>query len=124
MDFGRSDDDDSGEEEEEEEDDDDEEEPRETMKCESCKEEYGSRDAGTCRECYEEASETEEELKREIEDLKSKVSFLRFSWGPPLLSSTPFSDVVLVACDDRSTAAQPVPVLAHRAVLVSQSFIW
>ncbi|PKI42482.1 hypothetical protein CRG98_037155 [Punica granatum] len=51
------------------------------MRCLSCKEEYGTGDAGTCKECYEEASETEEELKREIEDLKSKLTFLRF-WSP------------------------------------------
>ncbi|XP_027148717.1 BTB/POZ domain-containing protein At4g08455 [Coffea eugenioides] len=94
----------------------------ETMKCLSCKEEYGSRDAGTCRECYEEASETEEELKREIDDLKSKVNFLRFFWGPPLLSPPLFTDVVLVASDDHSTAScQPLPVPAHRAVLASRS---
>lgn len=96
------------------------------MKCVSCREEYGSRDAGTCRECYEEASETEEELKREIEDLKSKVSFLRF-WAPldPYhRSPTPcFTDVVLVASSDESgkPAANPVPVPAHRAVLASRS---
>nr|GLL24536.1 BTB/POZ domain-containing protein [Ipomoea trifida] len=43
------------------------------MKCVSCKEEYCSRDARTCRECYEEASETVEELKSEIKDLKAKI---------------------------------------------------
>ncbi|KAB5568548.1 hypothetical protein DKX38_002341 [Salix brachista] len=53
----------------------------ETMRCISCKEYYGRCDAGTCKECYEEASDTEEELKREIEDLKAKVAFLRF-WSP------------------------------------------
>lgn len=100
--------------------DEEEEEMAETMKCVSCKEEYGSRNAGTCRECYEEASETEEELKREIEDLKSKVNFLRFFWGPPVFSPPLFTDVVLVASDDHSTASsQPIPVPAHRAVLVS-----
>lgn len=89
-----------------------------TMKCVSCKDEYDSRDAGTCRECYEEASETEEELKRQIEDLKAKVSFLRFQ------STTPcFTDVVLVAADDESgkPAINPVPVPAHKAVLASRS---
>ncbi|THG16858.1 hypothetical protein TEA_020592 [Camellia sinensis var. sinensis] len=93
-----------------------------TMKCVSCRDEYEPRDAGTCRECYEEASETEEELKREIEDLKSKVSFLRF-WTPfdhYHHRSTPcFSDIVLVASDDDSgkPASNPVPVSAHKAVL-------
>ena len=78
----------------------------ETMRCISCEEEYGARDAGTCKECYEEASETEEELKREIDDLKAKVAFLRF-WSPldhtHRRSITPgpfFPDVVLVASDD------------------------
>ncbi|KAL7176321.1 hypothetical protein ACSBR2_029796 [Camellia fascicularis] len=97
-----------------------------TMKCVSCRDEYEPRDAGTCRECYEEASETEEELKREIEDLKSKVSFLRF-WTPfdhYHHRSTPcFSDIVLVASDDDSgkPASNPVPVSAHKAVLASRS---
>ncbi|XP_059297251.1 BTB/POZ domain-containing protein At4g08455 [Lycium ferocissimum] len=98
------------------------------MKCVSCKEEYTSRDAGTCRECYEEASETEEELKREIDDLKSKVNFLRF-WAPPdplhrsNSNSVPFfSDVVLVAShDDESGTSTPHPVPANRAVLASRS---
>ncbi|XP_031128331.1 BTB/POZ domain-containing protein At4g08455 isoform X2 [Ipomoea triloba] len=126
MEFGDVDED---EEEEEE-----EESPESTrMKCVSCKEEYCSRDAGTCRECYEEASETEEELKREIEDLKAKVNFLRFWALPDPLhlsfphrpqSSTPcFSDVVLVASNDQSAKNAPhsVPVPAHRAVLASRS---
>jgi speckle-type POZ protein len=102
-----------------------------TMKCVSCREEYKSVDAGTCRECYEEASETEEELKREIEDLKAKVSFLRF-WSPfdhshhqlHHRSTVPcFSDVVLVASEDESgkPVANPVPVPAHKAVLASRS---
>ncbi|XWS15186.1 hypothetical protein CRYUN_Cryun35bG0072700 [Craigia yunnanensis] len=99
----------------------------ETMRCISCKEEYGSRDAGTCKECYEEASETEEELKREIEDLKAKVAFLRF-WSPldhtHRVSTSPglfFPDVVLVASDDGSLGLPPVPVPAHKAVLVNRS---
>ena len=97
-----------------------------TMKCVSCREEYKPLDAGTCRECYEEASETEEELKREIEDLKAKVSFLRF-WSPldhHRSTSLSFSDVVLVASEDESgrPVANPVPVPAHKAVLVSMLF--
>uniref|UniRef100_A0A5B7AIU1 BTB domain-containing protein n=1 Tax=Davidia involucrata TaxID=16924 RepID=A0A5B7AIU1_DAVIN len=98
-----------------------------TMKCLSCKEDYEARDAGTCRECYEEASETEEELKREIDDLKAKVAFLRF-WTPldhhHHQRFTPcFTDVVLVASADESgkPAANPVPVPAHKAVLASRS---
>lgn len=109
-----------------------------TLKCISCKEDFCAREAGTCRECYEEASETEGELKREIEELKTKVNFLRF-WSPadphhylnlsfpqrgPPPSSTPcFSDIVLVAASVESgkSASQPVPVPAHRAVLASRS---
>jgi hypothetical protein len=30
----------------------------------TCKEEYEEEDAGTCKQCYKEASEMEEELKR------------------------------------------------------------
>ncbi|KAG8378211.1 hypothetical protein BUALT_Bualt08G0114200 [Buddleja alternifolia] len=98
------------------------------MKCLSCKEEYSDRSAGTCRECYEEAGETEEELKREIDDLKSKVNFLRLlSIGPNFVSriNAPcFSDVVLVASgppdsDDSQCGSPPIP--AHRAVLTSRS---
>lgn len=94
-----------------------------TMKCVSCKEEYTRCDAGTCRECYEEASETEEELKREIDELKSKVSFLRF-WAPlnqlnNRFATPCFTDVVLMASGDGSGEAVPVP--AHKAVLASRS---
>ncbi|GFP80247.1 BTB/POZ domain-containing protein at4g08455 [Phtheirospermum japonicum] len=104
------------------------------MKCLSCKEDYdGDRDAGTCRECYEEAGETEEELKREIDDLKSKVNFLRLlSVGPGpagpnsiIRPNTPcFSDVVLVASgstepSDSQCSSPSIP--AHRAVLTSRS---
>ncbi|EEF42082.1 BTB/POZ domain-containing protein At4g08455 [Ricinus communis] len=98
----------------------------ETMRCISCKEEYGTIDAGTCKECYEEASETEEELKREIEDLKAKVAFLRF-WSPldhhhSNRSTGPcFTDVVLIASSDDGPTGSPVPVPAHKAVLVSRS---
>ncbi|KAH7524572.1 BTB/POZ domain-containing protein At4g08455 [Ziziphus jujuba] len=99
----------------------------ETMRCISCQEDYGARDAGTCKECYEEANETEEELKREIEDLKAKVAFLKF-WSPidphhhhSSRSHPPcFSDIVLVASED-ATGGSAVPVPAHKAVLVSRS---
>ncbi|KAK2659404.1 hypothetical protein Ddye_005937 [Dipteronia dyeriana] len=102
-----------------------EDEESETMRCISCKAEYGTREAGTCKECYEEASETEEELKREIEDLKAKVAFLRF-WSP-LDNITRshggpcYTDVVLVASSHDGTAGPPVPVPAHKAVLMSRS---
>ncbi|XAR49601.1 hypothetical protein NMG60_11032854 [Bertholletia excelsa] len=99
------------------------------LKCLSCREEYESCDAGTCRECYEEAGETEEELKREIEDLKAKVNFLRF-WNPLehhhhyQQRLTPcFTDIVLLACDDEhgKPAVNHAPVSAHKAVLASRS---
>ncbi|CAA7019688.1 unnamed protein product [Microthlaspi erraticum] len=90
------------------------------MRCISCREEYLPRDAGTCKECYVEAGETEEELKREIDDLKAKISFLRFS--SPLdhvnSNSTSFTDVVLISSQD-AAASPPIP--ANKAVLVSRS---
>ncbi|KAJ6405390.1 hypothetical protein OIU84_013361 [Salix udensis] len=101
----------------------------ETMRCISCKEYYGRCDAGTCKECYEEASDTEEELKREIEDLKAKVAFLRF-WSPldhhitHRSSAGPcFTDVVLIASssDGFIGTGPSVPVPAHKAVLASRS---
>ncbi|GMN45508.1 hypothetical protein TIFTF001_014694 [Ficus carica] len=93
--------------------------------CISCQEDY---DAGTCKKCYKEANETKEELKREIDDLKAKVAFLRF-WSPPdspLHASRflppSFSDVVLVTSGDSSSSDHPaVPIPAHKAVLVSRS---
>lgn len=87
------------------------------MRCISCREEYLPRDAGTCKECYVEAGETEEELKREIEDLKAKVTFLRLSSSLDHgnSSSRSFTDLVLIASDD-SAGSPPVP--AHKAVLV------
>jgi len=80
----------------------------ETMRCVSCQDEYDADDAGTCKECYEEANETEEELKREIEDLKAKVAFLRF-WSP-------------LDHHNHRTCGPPVPVPAHKALLVSNPF--
>ncbi|THF94717.1 hypothetical protein TEA_002942 [Camellia sinensis var. sinensis] len=79
------------------------------------------------RECYEKASETEKELKREIEDLTSKVPFLRF-WTPfdhYHHRFTPcFSDIVLAASDDDSgkPVSNLVLVFAHKAILVSTHF--
>ncbi|KAK6938351.1 BTB/POZ domain [Dillenia turbinata] len=96
----------------------------EAMCCFSCREPYAPGDAGTCKECYEEASETEEELKREIDDLKSKVAFLRLSSSLHPFSPPCFSDVVLVAADgasDQTDLAPPVPVHAHKAVLANRS---
>ncbi|XP_020595589.1 BTB/POZ domain-containing protein At4g08455-like, partial [Phalaenopsis equestris] len=90
------------------------------MWCQSCREEYKEKDAGTCKECYEEASETEEELKREIEDLKAKVAFLRLS--PPVDSHFANSNADLLLhgvseSQDGANAALTPAVPAHRAVL-------
>ncbi|KAK8956374.1 BTB/POZ domain-containing protein [Platanthera guangdongensis] len=70
------------------------------MLCLSCGVQYKKVDAGTCKECYEEASETKEELKREIEDLKAKVAFLRL-WSPvdPKFPNT-YTDLLLYAVSD------------------------
>lgn len=91
------------------------------MRCISCREEYLPRDAGTCKECYEEAGETEEELKREIEDLKAKVAFLRLDQVVHGSCSSSFTDVVLIASHD-GAASPPIP--AHKSILVrSLSFL-
>ncbi|CAI9757293.1 unnamed protein product [Fraxinus pennsylvanica] len=114
--------------EEEDEDYDEDVARRGKMKCLSCNEEYVACDAGTYRECYGEADKTDEELKREIEDLKAKVNFLRlFSAGsdgtiPISRSNTlAFSDVVLIASSSTDFAdpqSNFPSILAHRAVLV------
>ncbi|RDY04661.1 BTB/POZ domain-containing protein, partial [Mucuna pruriens] len=86
----------------------------EFIRCLSCDEEYDLDQAGTCRECYQEANEAEEELRREIEELKAKVSFLTLP-SPILYPSA--ADIILVPTDD--SAASPIPV--HKTVLVSRS---
>ncbi|OAY68051.1 BTB/POZ domain-containing protein [Ananas comosus] len=81
------------------------------------------------------ASETKEELKREIDDLKSKVEFLRLAsplhdhhlhYSPSSSSSSSSSttDLLLHASPSSSSssaAAAAPPVPAHRAVLISRS---
>ncbi|KAK6131487.1 hypothetical protein DH2020_034773 [Rehmannia glutinosa] len=101
---------------------------RTRMKCLSCKEEYGDRDAGTCRGCYEEAGDTKEELKHENDELKSKIDFLRLlCFGPDFVATTNtpcFSDVVLVASgppDSANSQCSPPSIPAHWAVLTSRS---
>ncbi|KAK8935092.1 BTB/POZ domain-containing protein [Platanthera zijinensis] len=94
------------------------------MLCLSCGVQYKKVDAGTCRECYEEASETKEELKREIEDLKAKVAFLRL-WNPvdPKFPNT-YTDLLLYAVSDSgdtSIYTLTAAVAAHRAVLICRS---
>ncbi|KAK8660143.1 hypothetical protein V6N13_051077 [Hibiscus sabdariffa] len=100
-----------------------------TMRCKTCYEEYDPCEAGTCNMCYEMASEAKEqllqefkELERAYEQLDDKVAFLRL-WSPvdQAHRGSPdpvFPDVVLVAPDD---GLPPVPVPAHKAVLVNRS---
>ncbi|XP_054798059.1 BTB/POZ domain-containing protein At4g08455 [Prosopis cineraria] len=90
-----------------------------SMYCLSCQDYYVPGDAGTCRECYEEANETEEELKTEIDDLKAKVAFL--SLLPPIdHHNRSDSDVILVPSDETSDLPS-LTVPAHKVVLVSRS---
>ncbi|KAK9162471.1 hypothetical protein Syun_003373 [Stephania yunnanensis] len=98
------------------------------MRCLSCREEYEYEEAnaGTCKECYVEASETEEELKREIDDLKSKLKFLTTRspvdpHNPNNSSSSLFTDVLLFASDEDYCGDGAPSVPAHKAVLVSRS---
>ncbi|KAF7829790.1 BTB/POZ domain-containing protein [Senna tora] len=86
------------------------------MQCVSCADYYGREDAGTCKVCYEEANETEEELKTEIDDLKAIVAFLKLSSPINHLHT----DVILVASDGVSHQSD-LPVPAHRAILASRS---
>lgn len=85
------------------------------MRCLSCEEDYDADDSGTCKECYDEANETEEELKRQIQDLKSKVSFLALASPLDAPSTT---DLVLLPSADAYSPSVP----AHKAVLVSAPF--
>lgn len=104
------------------------------MWCQSCKEDYEEEDAGTCKECYEEASETEEELKLEIEDLRSRLLFLRLPSPTLDASTTGHSDLLLHAIPSSSPfspsgvggdadAGRPdtPAVPAHRVILASRS---
>jgi len=105
------------------------------MWCQSCKEEYEEEDAGTCKECYEEASETEEELKREIDDLRSRLLFLRLPYPTLDAASAPHSDLLLHAIPSCSSSgaggdadAARTPdtpaVPAHRVILASRSSVF
>ncbi|KQK20215.1 BTB/POZ domain-containing protein At4g08455 [Brachypodium distachyon] len=103
------------------------------MFCQSCKDVYEEEEAGTCKECYEEASETEEELKREIDDLRSRLLFLRLPSPTLDASSTAHSDLLLHAIP-ASSSSSPSPsgdadagrfdtpaIPAHRVILASKS---
>lgn len=76
--------------------------------CKTCKDHYEPDDAGNCKECYNEAKKNEEGLKRQIEELKSKLSFL--SIDPPFKT-----DIVLLPFGDAVSSSVP----AHSFVLVS-----
>ncbi|XP_047073241.1 BTB/POZ domain-containing protein At4g08455 [Lolium rigidum] len=101
------------------------------MYCQSCKNVYDEEESGTCKECYEEASETEEELKREIDDLRSRLLFLRLLSPTLDASSIGHSDILLHAIP--SSPSHPSPssadagrletpaVPAHRVILSSRS---
>lgn len=102
------------------------------MWCHSCKEGYDEEDAGTCKECYDEASETEEELKREIDELRSRLLFLRLPSPTLDAASTPNCDLLLHAIPSCSSSgaggdgdAGRTPdtpaVPAHRVILASRS---
>ncbi|KAL2339725.1 hypothetical protein Fmac_007665 [Flemingia macrophylla] len=80
------------------------------MRCLSCEEDYDGDDAGTCKECYQEANEAEEELRLEIRELNAKLSFLALP-SPLLNPST--ADLVLLPADEPSAA----PVPAHKNIL-------
>uniref|UniRef100_A0A804Q756 Uncharacterized protein n=1 Tax=Zea mays TaxID=4577 RepID=A0A804Q756_MAIZE len=95
------------------------------MWCQSCKEGYDEEDAGTCKECYEEASETEEELKREIDDLRSRLLFLRLPSPTLDAASAPNCDLLLHAIPstgaggerDAGRTPDTPAVPAHRVIL-------
>lgn len=101
------------------------------MYCQSCKNVYDEEEAGTCKECYEEASETEEELKREIDDLRSRILFLRLPSPTLDASSIGHSDLVLHAIPASSSSPSPssadagrleIPAVpAHGVILASRS---
>ncbi|KAL6639639.1 hypothetical protein ACP70R_023369 [Stipagrostis hirtigluma subsp. patula] len=107
------------------------------MWCQSCKDEYEEEDAGTCKECYEEASETEEELKREIDDLRSRLLFLRLPSPTLDAACTGHADLLLHAIpasagspsssaagagDPEAGRAPDTPAVpAHRVILASRS---
>ncbi|KAK2443962.1 BTB/POZ domain-containing protein [Trifolium repens] len=93
---------------------DDDDDDNVAMRCLSCEEDYDPDDAGTCKECYDEANASEEELKRQIQDLKSKVSFLALSSPLDAPSTT---DLILLPSTDAFSPSIP----AHKAVLVSRS---
>ncbi|GAB2233667.1 hypothetical protein Droror1_Dr00002895 [Drosera rotundifolia] len=98
----------------------------EKVRCLSCKKLYNAAaGGGTCRECYLEAAETEDEMEMEIDELKSKIAFLRLSNQSSSSCLPPFTDVVLIASDECGDGDDgvdvDVAVSAHRAVLVSRS---
>ncbi|KAH7433559.1 hypothetical protein KP509_07G074900 [Ceratopteris richardii] len=86
-----------------------------SLVCLSCKETYNPRGAGTCRECYEDASDIAEALKKEIEELHARIAFLK-TWVPEAMEED-CADM-LIECVDGSK------IRAHRAVLMSRSTVF
>ncbi|KAK1299841.1 BTB/POZ domain-containing protein [Acorus calamus] len=92
------------------------------VKCISCKKRYGESEAGTCKECYEEASKTKEELKRDrrpqIQDLLPTPPFPS-PQPPPLRRSPP--PALLRRRRLPHPAVPSTGIHAHKAVLMSRS---
>ncbi|KAK7301986.1 hypothetical protein RJT34_12863 [Clitoria ternatea] len=95
------------------------------LQCLSCEEEYDPKDAGTCKECYDEAKEELkcknkelEELKCKNQELESKASFLSLS-SPVLNHSFSFSTGLLLLLPADDSSASPIP--AHKNILVNRS---
>ncbi|KAJ4756171.1 BTB/POZ domain-containing protein [Rhynchospora pubera] len=85
------------------------------LRCEMCNEEFGGRAAAwICKECLE-------KIHREMDILKSDISFLRLDPPPPVTSSASASSglVLLQSAVNSDGAFASVPV--DRVVLVSRS---
>ncbi|KAI6689453.1 hypothetical protein NL676_026281 [Syzygium grande] len=91
--------------------------------CRSCNVEHFVQDAWFCKECYDKFCQAEQELKRGMENLEAKNSFLS-SWmvfdhhDPPSsrLAGPWFADVLLVAVEDDRDGVSSTPVPAHRFI--------
>ncbi|XP_044510098.1 BTB/POZ domain-containing protein At4g08455-like [Mangifera indica] len=84
------------------------------MYCSSCRN-YPD-DGGLCNDCYVKTGEIVEELLREIEGLKAKIAFLRFSSPLDHRNHPYYTDIVLHAASEDKPS-----VPAHKAVLVNRS---
>lgn len=91
--------------------------------CKSCSSD-GHGGGMYCKGCYMEADKIKVQLTGENEELKDKIEFLKLCSPSPTTSTTSlaasFSDVVLIALDsDNCSSEPPLPVQAHKVVLVS-----